>query len=186
MRRSREPKPDSRPEAALLSHLDGEGAARMVDVSAKGATLRTALARAVVTLGPRAFPALDASENRKGDALAVARIAGIQAAKRTAEWIPLCHPLLFDAVSVSFRLVASRQAVEISAEVRGTGKTGYEMEAMVAATAAALALYDMCKAADKGIVIGPVELVAKSGGKSGTWTKPRNAEGAPKGRGRAR
>ncbi len=171
MRRSRESKPGSRPEAAVLSHLDGEGAARMVDVSAKGETLRTALARAVVTLGPRAFGALDASETRKGDALAVARIAGIQAAKRTAEWIPLCHPLLFDAVSVSFRRVASRQAVEISAEVRGTGKTGYEMEAMVAATAAALALYDMCKAADKGIVIGPVELVAKSGGKSGTWTK---------------
>ena len=112
---------------------------------------------------------MDASENAKGDALAVARIAGISAAKRTADWIPLCHPLLFDAVDLSLVRIPARKAVEIVATVRGTGKTGYEMEAMVAASAAALTLYDMCKGADKGIVIGPVELLAKSGGKSGDW-----------------
>ena len=141
----------------------------MVDVSGKAPSLRTATARAVVTLGPVAWSALDASENRKGDALAVARLAGIQAAKRTSDWIPLCHPLVFDAVAVSFARRPKTRSVEIRTEVRGTGKTGFEMEALVAAAAAALALYDMCKAADKGIVIGPVELVEKSGGKSGSW-----------------
>jgi cyclic pyranopterin monophosphate synthase len=143
----------------------------MVDVSAKRPTLRTAAARAVVVLGPRAFRALDASENRKGDALAVARLAGIQAAKRTAEWIPLCHPVAFDAVSVTLERNSRARSVEISADVRGTAKTGYEMEALVAASAAALALYDMCKAADKGIRIERVELVRKSGGKSGSWRR---------------
>ena len=154
-----------------LTHLGPDGAARMVDVSAKKPTVRCAAARAVVTLGPRAYRALDASENAKGDALAVARLAGIQAAKRTAEWIPLCHPLAFDAVAVSFRREPEERAVEIRTEVRGTGKTGFEMEALVAAAAAALALYDMCKAADKGIVIGPVALVSKSGGKCGRWRR---------------
>ena len=154
-----------------LTHLGPDGAARMVDVSEKTPTVRTAAARAVVTLGPKAYRALDAAENAKGDALAVARLAGIQAAKRTAEWIPLCHSLAFDAVAVSFRRRPRARAVEILSEVRGTGKTGFEMEALVAAAAAALALYDMCKAADKGIVIGPVELLGKSGGKSGSWRR---------------
>ncbi len=163
-----------------LTHLGPDGAARMVDVSAKKPTLRTAAASAVVTLGPRAYRALDASENAKGDALAVARLAGIQAAKRTAEWIPLCHPLSFDAVSVSFRRERGTSAVEIRTEVRGTGKTGFEMEALVAASAAALALYDMCKAADKGIVIGPVALVEKSGGRSGRWRRGRGPISPPR------
>ena len=139
----------------------------MVDVSGKLASLRTAAARAVVTLGPDAWSALDASENRKGDALAVARLAGIQAAKRASDWIPLCHPLVFDSVDVTVERLAVRRAIALTATVRGTGKTGYEMEALVAASAAALALYDMCKAADKGIVIGPVALLEKTGGKSG-------------------
>lgn len=143
----------------------------MVDVSGKGPSLRTAAARAVVALGPKAYRALDASENAKGDALAVARLAGIQAAKRTAEWIPLCHTIAFDAVGVTLTRHPERHAVEIRSEVRGTAKTGFEMEALVAASAAALALYDMCKSADKGIVIGPVELLAKSGGKSGRWRR---------------
>ena len=159
--------------AAKLTHLDADGAARMVDVTGKAGTVRSATARAVVTLGGRAFAALDASENAKGDALAVARIAGIAAAKRTADWIPLCHPLLFDAVEVVLERRPSRKAVEITATVRGTGKTGYEMEAMVAVSAAALTVYDMCKGADKGIVIGPVVLLAKSGGKSGDWVSGR-------------
>ena len=157
--------------APELTHLDADGAARMVDVSAKAPTLRTATARAVVALGPVAWSALDASENRKGDALAVARLAGIQAAKRTPEWIPLCHPLAFDAVEVVLSRRARRREVEIVASVRGTGKTGYEMEAMVAAAAAALTVYDMCKGAEKGIVVGPVELLSKTGGKSGDWSR---------------
>lgn len=172
--------PRSRTKAEL-THLDAGGGARMVDVSRKTPSVRTAEARAVVALGPRAYAALDASENRKGDALAVARVAGIAAAKRTADWIPLCHPLLFDAVEVVLERRPARHEVEVRARVRGTGKTGYEMEALVAACAAALTLYDMCKAADKGIVIGPVALSAKSGGKSGRWSRTGRT---PRSRGR--
>jgi cyclic pyranopterin phosphate synthase len=143
----------------------------MVDVSLKRPTVRTARARALVSLGRTAFASLEAAVNRKGDALVVARLAGIQAAKRTAEWIPLCHPLAFDSVAVG--LVPRREtcAVEITTEVVGTGKTGYEMEALVAASAAALALYDMCKAADKGIEIREIALLEKTGGKSGRWRR---------------
>ena len=155
-----------------LTHLDAGGAARMVDVSGKAPSLRTATARAVVTLGPVAWSALDASENRKGDALAVARLAGIQAAKRASDWIPLCHPLVFDGVDVALARHARTRSVEVVASVRGTGKTGYEMEAMVAAAAAALTIYDMCKGAEKGIVLGPIELLSKTGGKSGDWARP--------------
>jgi cyclic pyranopterin monophosphate synthase len=154
-----------------LTHLDADGSARMVDVSRKRATRRTARARARVTLGRVAFEALDAAANRKGDALAVARLAGIQAAKRTPDWIPLCHPVAFESVSVTLAPDRGALSVEILTEVRGTAKTGFEMEALTAAAAAALALYDMCKAADKGIVIGPIELVAKTGGKSGAWRR---------------
>jgi cyclic pyranopterin phosphate synthase len=145
----------------------------MVDVSLKRPTVRTARARAVVALGEAAFQALDAAANRKGDALAVARLAGIQAAKRTAEWIPLCHPLAFDSVAVSLAPRAATSTVAITTEVKGTGKTGYEMEALVAASAAALALYDMCKAADKGIEIREIALLSKTGGKSGRWRRER-------------
>lgn len=162
----------SKKRAPDLNHLDARGAARMVDVSAKVPTARTATARASVSLGPRAWAALDASENRKGDALAVARVAGIQAAKRASEWIPLCHPLLFDAVDLVLERNGRERRVEVTATVRGTGRTGYEMEAMVAAAAAALTVYDMCKGAEKGIVVGPIELVAKTGGKSGDWARP--------------
>ena len=162
------PSKKSSPE---LTHLDAEGAARMVDVSGKPKKMRSAKARAVVTLGAAAWSALEASENRKGDALAVARIAGIQAAKRASDWIPLCHPLVFDAVDVRLERRRSRRQVEVLAPVRGSGRTGYEMEAMVAAAAAALTVYDMCKAAEKGIVVGPIELVEKSGGKSGDWRR---------------
>jgi cyclic pyranopterin phosphate synthase len=145
----------------------------MVDVSGKRVTLRAARARAVVALGRAAFGALDAATNRKGDALAVARLAGIQAAKRTAEWIPLCHALAFDSVAVNLEPRADRRAVEITSEVKGAGKTGYEMEALVAVTAAALALYDMCKAADKGIEIRGITLLEKTGGKSGRWRREK-------------
>jgi len=158
----------------------------MVDVSEKAETVRSARAVAVVTLGHSGWAALDAAENRKGDALAVARLAGIQAAKRTAEWIPLCHPLAFDAVDVAAERLAPRRAVALTAVVRGTAKTGYEMEALVAAAAAALALYDMCKAADKGIVIGPVALLEKTGGKSGSWRRGLSGPAAPFARARGR
>ncbi len=161
-----------------LSHLDAEGRARMVDVSGKKETVRSARAVAVVSLGSAGWAALDAAENRKGDAVAVARLAGIQAAKRTADWIPLCHPLVFDSVDVTAERLPARRAVALTATVRGTGKTGYEMEALVAAAAAALALYDMCKAADKGIVIGPVALLEKTGGKSGAWRRTVSAPAA--------
>ena len=143
----------------------------MVDVSLKRPTVRTARARALVSLGRAAFHSLDAAVNRKGDAFAVARLAGIQAAKRTAEWIPLCHPLAFDSVVVSLVPRREASAVEITTEVAGTAKTGYEMEALVAASAAALALYDMCKAADKGIEIREIALLEKTGGKSGRWRR---------------
>jgi cyclic pyranopterin phosphate synthase len=143
----------------------------MVDVSLKRSTVRMARARALVSLGKAAFRALDVAANRKGDALAVARLAGIQAAKRTAEWIPLCHPLAFDSVAVTLTPRAASSTVAITTEVKGTGKTGYEMEALVAASAAALALYDMCKAADKGIEIRELALLEKTGGKSGRWCR---------------
>ena len=143
----------------------------MVDVSLKRPTVRTARARALVSLGRAAFRSLDAAVNGKGDAVGVARLAGIQAAKRTAEWIPLCHALSFDSVAVSLAPRRRRAEVEITTEVRGTGKTGYEMEALVAASAAALALYDMCKAADKGIEIREIALLEKTGGKSGRWRR---------------
>ena len=146
----------------------------MVDVSRKRPTVRTARARALVSLGRAAFRALDTATNRKGDAVAVARLAGIQAAKRTAEWIPLCHPLAFDSVAVALTKDPATFAVAITSEVRGTGKTGYEMEALVAASAAALALYDMCKAADKGIEIREIALLEKTGGKSGRWRRERD------------
>ncbi len=155
----------------------------MVDVSGKGPSFRTATARAVVNLGRVAWSALDASENRKGDALAVARIAGIQAAKKASDWIPLCHPLVLDGVDVVLTRDARLRVVEILATVRGTGKTGYEMEAMVGATAAALTVYDMCKGTEKGIVVGPVELVSKTGGKSGDWR--RTATAGPRNRRRS-
>lgn len=180
MKPSRQPERKKKiapPEPPRLSHLDETGGARMVDVSGKAETPRVAVARAVVTLGPRAFAALDAAENRKGDALAVARLAGIQAAKRTPDWIPLCHPVAFDAVSVTLAPRPATSTVEVRVEVRGIARTGFEMEAMVSAAAAALALYDMCKGADKGISVGPVELVSKSGGRSGEWRRtPRSRD----------
>lgn len=139
----------------------------MVDVSAKPPTARTARARAFVRLSRAVLRALPA--NPKGDPLEVARIAGIQAAKRTAEWIPLCHPLPLAHVDVSFR--KRRDGIEISTLARTTGPTGVEMEALTAAAAAALTIYDMTKALDKSITIEVIELVEKTGGKSGHYLK---------------
>lgn len=149
-----------------LSHFDDAGEARMVDVSGKAATRREAVARAFVSLTDEVLAALP--RNPKGNPLEVARFAGIQAAKKTADLIPMCHPLPLSFVDVTAEVVAG--GVEILATAATTAGTGVEMEALTAASVAALTVYDMCKALDKGIRIERVELVRKSGGKSGEWT----------------
>lgn len=142
----------------------------MVDVGTKPATPRIARAEALVRLGKVALAALRGGKLAKGEALAVARIAGIQAAKATATWIPLCHPVALSSVAVDFA-ARGEDALLVTTEARCTGPTGVEMEAMTAASAAALALYDMCKAIERGITIERIRLVHKSGGKSGTWER---------------
>ena len=151
------------------SHIDESGRARMVDVGAKPVTQREAIARGRVRLSPDAFRAAVEGSAEKGDVLGVARIAGIQAAKRTAEWIPLAHPLPLESVEIEFHPQQEVPAIEIEATVRVTAKTGVEMEALVAVSAAALTLYDMCKSIDRGMVIEDVRLLRKSGGKSGLY-----------------
>ncbi|HYE01357.1 MAG TPA: cyclic pyranopterin monophosphate synthase MoaC [Alphaproteobacteria bacterium] len=152
-----------------LTHFDGEGRAVMVDVTAKDATDRVATARGTVTMRPETLALIQSGGMKKGDALAVARLAGIMAAKRTADLIPLCHPLPLTAVALDLRPDPARNAVEIEATVRVTGRTGVEMEALTAVSVAALTLYDMCKAVDRGMVLGDIRVVHKSGGKSGDW-----------------
>ena len=156
-----------------FTHLDGEGRARMVDVSSKTPTLRTALARGRIKVYPAVLDKLLRGDLPKGDALAAARIAGIMAAKRVPELIPLCHPLQITSVAVDFRR-AGPGAVEITARARALDVTGVEMEALTAVSVAALTIYDMCKALDKSMEIGSVELVEKTGGKSGTYRKPED------------
>lgn len=151
------------------SHIDESGRARMVDVGAKPVTQREAIARGRVRLSPDAFRAAVEGSAEKGDVLGVARIAGIQAAKRTAEWIPLAHPLPLETVEIEFHPQPEVPAIEVEATVRVTAKTGVEMEALVAVSAAALTLYDMCKSIDRGMVIEDVRLLRKSGGKSGLY-----------------
>lgn len=144
----------------------------MVDVGSKPITDREAVARARVRLSRAAFEAVVQGTARKGDVLGVARIAGIQAAKRTAEWIPLCHPLAIETASVDFRPDPERLEIEIEARVAVSGKTGVEMEALVAVAASALTIYDMCKSIDRSIRVESLELVRKSGGKSGLFERP--------------
>jgi cyclic pyranopterin monophosphate synthase len=152
---------------AELTHLDSEGHAHMVDVSAKDDTRREAVARGAVLMQPATLELIVAGGLPKGDVLAVARIAGIMAAKRAPDLIPLCHPLLLTHVSVELRPDPARTAVLIEATVRTSGKTGVEMEALVAVSAAALTIYDMCKAVDRGMRISDIRLAQKRGGKSG-------------------
>lgn len=152
-----------------LTHLDAQGRAQMVDVSEKAETVRRAVARGSVFLAPETVALLRDNAVPKGDALAVARIAGIMAAKKTSELIPLCHPLPVTKVTVDLQIV--ERGVEIEAEVRVTGKTGVEMEALTAVSVAALTLYDMVKAVDKGAVITDIHLEEKSGGKSGDYRR---------------
>ena len=154
---------------AELSHLDAEGKARMVDVGAKDVTARTATARASVAMRAETLGLIVDGGHAKGDVLAIARLAGIMAAKRTAELIPLCHPLALDSVSVELTCDTARNAVDIEASCAVHGRTGVEMEALTAVSVAALTIYDMCKAVDRGMTIGEVRLTHKSGGKSGTF-----------------
>jgi cyclic pyranopterin phosphate synthase len=153
-----------------LTHIDETGAARMVDVSAKAETLRQAVAKGRVVMQPATLALIRDGVAKKGDVLAAARIAGIMGAKRTAELIPLCHVLLIEAVAVEFEVLAD--AVEIAATVRTTGRTGVEMEALTAVSVAALTIYDMLKAVDRGMRIEAVRVVQKSGGASGDFTQP--------------
>src|SRR5438309_7874332 len=152
---------------AKLSHYGNKGEVRMVDVSDKAVTMRTAAARGFVKMKPRVVNAVRRLKNPKGNPLEVARIAGISAAKRTAEWIPLCHPLPLTHIDV--HLGVCKNGVEIRTEVTAAAQTGVEMEALVAAAAAALTVYDMCKALDKGMEIREVLLLEKRGGKSGDY-----------------
>jgi cyclic pyranopterin phosphate synthase len=159
--------------ADKLTHFTAEGDARMVDVSDKPTTVRRAVATATVRMQAATLELIRSGQAAKGDVLAVARIAGIMAAKRTAELIPLCHPLPITAVAVSFTLAAPDAApsvVTVEAEVKTSGQTGVEMEALTAASVAALTIYDMVKAVDRGMVIENLRLLHKSGGKSGVWS----------------
>jgi len=156
-------------KAPRLSHVDARGRAKMVDVSAKDDTVRAATARARIVMKPETLRLIQRGGVAKGDVLAVAQIAGVMAAKRTHELIPMCHPLLLTGIDVTLTPDEKASAVEIEAMVRTTGKTGVEMEALTAVAVAALTVYDMCKAADRGMRIERVRLVAKSGGKSGEY-----------------
>jgi cyclic pyranopterin monophosphate synthase len=154
---------------AKLSHVAPDGAARMVDVSAKAETVRTARARGTIRMSMYAFEAIRSHQIAKGDVLSIARLAGVMAAKRTAELIPLCHPLLLEDVQVDLVADAGLPGITGESQVRTTGRTGVEMEAIVAVTVALVTVYDMAKSADRGMVISDISLIEKTGGSSGTY-----------------
>ena len=157
------------PAPATLSHVDADGRARMVDVTEKPITAREAVARGFVQMAPATIRLIRAGRVAKGDPLQTARLAGIMAAKRTSEIIPLCHPVALSHCGVELR--ARRRGYEIEARARTTGPTGVEMEALTAVAAAGLTIYDMVKAVDRGVVIGDIRLIEKRGGRSGAWTR---------------
>ena len=152
-----------------LTHFDAQGQAHMVDVSAKAETHRVARAAGVIRMQPATFDLVARGEATKGDVIAVARIAAIQGAKRTADLVPLCHPLPITRVAVDFELDAARSEVRCIAQVESFGRTGVEMEALTAVQVGLLTVYDMCKAADRSMVMGDIRVLHKSGGKSGDW-----------------
>ena len=154
-----------------LTHLDSEGQARMVDVGDKASTQRAAVARAIVRVSPPTAQLVAAGDAPKGDVIGTARIAGIQAAKRTSELIPLCHPLALSYVGVEGTIDTDAGTIELTAEARTTGPTGVEMEALTAASVAALTVYDMVKGVERGAEIASVHLLSKSGGRSGEWRR---------------
>ena len=153
-----------------LTHFDAQGQAQMVDVGAKGETHRVARASGVIRMQPATFELVALGRAAKGDVIGVARIAAIQGAKRTSELIPLCHPLPITRIAVDFELDATRCEVRCSAQVETVGRTGVEMEALAAVQVGLLTVYDMCKAADRGMVIDGVRVLEKRGGKSGDWS----------------
>jgi cyclic pyranopterin phosphate synthase len=152
-----------------LTHFDAQGQAHMVDVAAKAETHRVARARGSIRMQPATFALIASGQARKGDVLGIARIAAIQGAKRTADLIPLCHPLPITRVAVEFELDAEASAVHCSAQVETVGRTGVEMEALTAVQIGLLTVYDMCKAADRGMVMTDIRVLEKRGGKSGAW-----------------
>ena len=154
-----------------LTHVDEQGRARMVDVGDKEVTRRSATAEGWIRMQPSTLEAIRQDTVKKGDVLAVAQIAGISAGKRAAEWIPLCHPLQIDSIVVSLSLDVDLPGVKVLARAGLSGRTGAEMEALVAASAALLTVYDMCKALDREMEIGTIRLVEKSGGRTGTWRR---------------
>ena len=154
-----------------LTHLDESGQARMVDVTGKTVTSRRAVAEGCIRMSQKAFEALERGDNKKGDALQVARIAAIMGGKKTSEWIPLCHPLPGLSLSVDVTTDAALPGVRISAEAKVAGPTGVEMEAITAVSAGLVTVYDMVKALDRSMEIGEIRLVSKTGGKSGDWTR---------------
>jgi cyclic pyranopterin monophosphate synthase len=153
-----------------LSHLDESGAAHMVDIAGKAATVREAVAEGRISMSAEALAAVRDGTAKKGDVLATARIAGIMAAKRTSDLIPLCHPLALTKVSVDFAF--EERGIHVTSLARLTGQTGVEMEALTAASVALLTLYDMVKAVDKAMIISDIRLLSKTGGKSGDWSAP--------------
>ncbi|UCD86578.1 MAG: cyclic pyranopterin monophosphate synthase MoaC [Desulfobacterales bacterium] len=155
-----------------LTHLDEQGRVRMVDVSGKSATAREAVAQGVVTMRPETFDLISEQKVKKGNVLETARIAGIMAAKRTAELIPMCHPLPITHVTIDFFPDSDAHSIRIEAVVRIVGQTGVEMEALTAVSIAALTIYDMCKSYDRAMTISDIYLLKKSGGKSGTFKRP--------------
>jgi cyclic pyranopterin phosphate synthase len=156
-----------------LSHVNSSGEARMVDIGKKADTVREAVARGTVVMKPSTLEQVKANTFKKGDVLAVARVAGIMAAKKTPELIPLCHTILLDEVAVDFDM-SGEDCIGITARAKSTGKTGVEMEALVAVSVSALTIYDMCKAVDKGMTIKEIYLESKTGGKSGTYRRKRD------------
>ena len=152
-----------------LTHFDDSGQAHMVNVGDKPATHRIAIATGKIKMLPETFIMVEAGNHKKGDVLGIARIAGIQASKRTADLIPLCHPLVLTHVSLEFQLDSKTGTIECKVRAETTGPTGVEMEALTAVQVALLTIYDMCKAVDRGMVMGEIKLLEKSGGKSGEW-----------------
>ncbi len=156
-----------------FTHFNDQGRAKMVDITEKNETVRTAVAHSSIRVNEEIYTKVKENKMKKGDVLAVAQVAGIMAAKKTSEWIPMCHPLMLKGVDINFSWEEKSPAyiLHIEATVKTKGSTGVEMEALTAATATALTVYDMCKAIDKGMVIGPTYLVEKTGGKSGDYRR---------------
>ncbi|MEO6031998.1 MAG: cyclic pyranopterin monophosphate synthase MoaC [Burkholderiaceae bacterium] len=161
--------PPPPPATSPLTHFDAQGQAHMVDVSGKAETHRVARAAGVIRMRAETLALIQSGSAKKGDVIGVARIAAIQAAKRTAELIPLCHPLPITRVAVEFELDAAASSVRCTAQVETLGRTGVEMEALTAVQIGLLTVYDMCKAADRGMVMGEIRVLEKHGGKSGDW-----------------